>query len=360
METTLQLVYRTEKGTPFTTSLLVAKVFNRQHKNIMKSVRRLIEQGWNKDFIHVGNTRAKQHFCMTKSGFEAVTATLPNSDAVRKQFIEQFEATLPVPVARPKSHEVALPDIACTIEVHEQDNAQFVDARQLQQFLNPTAEFSAWFKRQVERCDFQEGVEYAINSEKMNGKDSLKLGRKAIEYVFTIDAAKEVCMVDGGQLGRVARRYFIAIEKEFREMVKPTAPAIPQTFAEALRLAATQAEQLEAQSKQLEEQAPKVAFATALEVADQSIHVGELAKLMRQNGVEIGGIRLFKWLRANGFMTRNNQPTQYSLERGLMEMKTSTWENPKTGDLNQAFTTLVTVKGQQYFVNKFIYHIEHQ
>lgn len=123
--------------------------------------------------------------------------------------------------------------------------------------------------------------------------------------------------------------------KEIAPAVQAT-PAIPQTFAQALRLAAEQAETIEAQQKQLAEQAPKVNFAKALEIAGESILIGQLAKLMRQNGVDTGEIRLYQWMRDNGFLhkcgSEYNDPTQRALEMGLFEVRTGTRYHPHTGE----------------------------
>lgn len=151
---------------------------------------------------------------------------------------------------------------------------------------------------------------------------------------------------------------FDAMEEALKE-IAPSRPAIPQTFAQALRLAAEQAETIEAQQRQLEAQAPKVNFATALEIAGESILIAQLAKLMRQNGVDTGEIRLYQWMRENGYLHKGgseyNDPTQRALEMGLFEVKTGTRYHPHTGEPIQTRTTLVTVKGQQYFINKLVY-----
>lgn len=150
--------------------------------------------------------------------------------------------------------------------------------------------------------------------------------------------------------------------KEIAPAVQAT-PAIPQTFAQALRLAAEQAETIEAQQKQLAEQAPKVNFAKALEIAGESILIGQLAKLMRQNGVDTGEIRLYQWMRDNGFLhkcgSEYNDPTQRALEMGLFEVRTGTRYHPHTGEPIQTRTTLVTIKDQQYFINKLVYKTQH-
>lgn len=103
-----------------------------------------------------------------------------------------------------------------------------------------------------------------------------------------------------------------------------------------------------------EAQRPKVLFADAVAASDNSILVGELAKILRQNGVETGQNRLFHWMRDNGYIMRyTNVPTQYSMERGLMEVKERAINNPD-GSVRITQTIKVTGKGQAYFVNKFI------
>lgn len=99
---------------------------------------------------------------------------------------------------------------------------------------------------------------------------------------------------------------------------------------------------------------PEALFADAVAASDNSILVGELAKILRQNGVETGQNRLFQWMRENGYIMRyTNMPTQYSMERGLMEVKERAINNPD-GSVRITQTIKVTGKGQAYFVNKFI------
>lgn len=103
-----------------------------------------------------------------------------------------------------------------------------------------------------------------------------------------------------------------------------------------------------------EAQRPKVLFADAVAASDNSILVRELAKILRQNGVETGQNRLFRWMRDNGYIMRyTNVPTQYSMERGLMEVKERAINNPD-GSVRITQTIKVTGKGIVYFVNKFI------
>lgn len=103
---------------------------------------------------------------------------------------------------------------------------------------------------------------------------------------------------------------------------------------------------------------PKEIFADAVSVSDTAILIGELAKILKQNGVEIGQNRLFEWLRSKGYLISRkgidyNMPTQKSMELELFEIKERTINNPD-GSVRITKTVLVTGKGQQYFINKFL------
>lgn len=109
--------------------------------------------------------------------------------------------------------------------------------------------------------------------------------------------------------------------------------------------------------KRIEEDKPMVLFAKAVETSDSSILIGDLAKLIKQNGVDIGQKRLFDWMRKNGYLIKSgssmNMPTQMAMELGVFEVKERTISNPD-GSVRITRTTKVTGKGQQYFINKFL------
>lgn len=113
----------------------------------------------------------------------------------------------------------------------------------------------------------------------------------------------------------------------------------------------------EQQQAQIEADAPRVRFSHAVETADKSILIGELAKIIKQNGIEMGERRLFEYLRKNGYLCshgeRYNQPTQRAMEMGLFEIKKTTINKPD-GTTLVSTTTKVTGKGQIYFVDKFL------
>lgn len=139
---------------------------------------------------------------------------------------------------------------------------------------------------------------------------------------------------------------------------------LPETFSEALRLAADQAEQLEKQKKlieakdeQIKQDAPRVLFSKAVETAKRSCLIAELTKILQQNGINIGQNRLFAWMREHGYLCSKgqyyNQPTQKAMELGLFELKQTTINKPD-GSVLVSTTTKVTGKGQVYFVDKFL------
>lgn len=251
-------VYQTDKGTPVTDSVKVAKVFGKRHDNVLRSIRNLLSSG-----------------CPQNSGDPA-----------------------------------------------------------------------KWF-HQVTYIDGQGKTQpmFLMNRDGFSLLAMSLTGEKALQF----------------KIGFIHQ--FDAMEAALKEIASVQTPAIPQSFAQALRLAAEQAETIEVQQKQLAAQAPKVNFATALEIAGESILIAQLAKLLRQNGVDTGEIRLYQWLRDNGYLNKSgsehNDPTQRALEMGLFEIRIGTRYHPRTGEPIQTRTTLVTVKGQQYFINKLVYKSEH-
>lgn len=116
------------------------------------------------------------------------------------------------------------------------------------------------------------------------------------------------------------------------------------------------AEQLKQKDVQIERMKPKALFADAVASSRNSVLIGELAKIIKAKGYDIGQNKLFTWMRENGYLMKTgeayNQPTQKSMELGLMEIKKSTINNPD-GSIRTTTTTKITGKGQVYFVNKF-------
>lgn len=230
-----------------------------------------------------------------------------------------------------------------------------VNARDLHEFLESRKDFSSWIKDRIERYDLAENEDYVVFTE--FGENS-KGGRPKKEYVLTLDAAKELSMVEGNEKGKQARKYFIACEKKLKGENPSYLIADPIKRAEAWIQEEKERQSLKEQTKQLaeenknlenqiEEDLPKVIFAMAVTESKRSCLVAELAKIICQNGMEVGQNRMFKWLRKRGYLGTKgeyyNQPMQRYVEAGLFEIKKRTITKPN-GDLITVSTPLVTGK----------------
>lgn len=226
------------------------------------------------------------------------------------------------------------------IKVTYENDRPAVSARELHDFLEVGTRFNDWFPRMCE-YGFSEGQDfYSILSESTGG-------RPAQDAALSIDMAKEICMLQRNEKGKIARQYFLQLEKDWNSPEK--------VMARALRIADKRLKMLE---EKVEADRPKVLFADSVAASKSSILVGEMAKLLKQNGVETGQNRFFEYLRQNGYLIRRhgtdyNMPTQKSMELGLFEIKETTI-NHADGHTSVSKTPKITGKGQQHFVNLFL------
>lgn len=216
-----------------------------------------------------------------------------------------------------------------------------VSARDLYQALEVTDRFGRWFERML-AYGFEEDVDYL-------GREIFHTqAKKNIQdYILKLDMAKEIAMLQRNEKSKQVRQYFIQVEKDFNSPEK--------IMARALLMADQKVHKLEAQ---IEADRPKVLFADAVSASKSSCLIGELAKILKQNGIDIGQNKLFQWLRAHGYLISRrgeswNQPTQKSMQLGLFELKKTNINHPD-GHTTVSTTTKVTGKGQQYFINKFL------
>ena len=226
------------------------------------------------------------------------------------------------------------------IKITYNNDRPAVSARDLHDFLEVKTAYKDWFPRMCE-YGFTEGEDFCSFLSESTG------GRPAQDAVLTIDMAKELCMIQRNEKGKQARQYFLQIEKDWNSPEK--------VMARALQIAGDKLKRLESK---VEADAPKVLFADAVSASKTSILVGELAKLLKQNGVDIGQHRLFRWMRENGYLIRRNgtdfnMPTQKSMDLGLFTVK-ETAITHSDGTVTVSKTTKVTGKGQQYFIQKFL------
>ena len=237
------------------------------------------------------------------------------------------------------------------IRITEHNGKQAVSARELHSYLESKQDFSTWIKAKIEKYGFIEGHDYEVFHNFIENPNG---GRPLIEYALSVDCAKEIAMVEGNGKGRQARVFFIECEKKLKSIVQVVDFSNPDTI---LLLAQNwkeeQTKRIEAE-KVIEENKPKVLFTEAVVGSSSSCLIGELAKILSQNGVAIGQNRLFEWLRGRGYLGKNgerkNIPNQQYVEQGLFELKKGV-RTGSDGVLHTTITTKVTGKGQVYFVN---------
>ena len=231
------------------------------------------------------------------------------------------------------------------INVTLNDNHEpVVSGRQLHEALYVKTRYNDWFNRMTE-YGFIENQDYlAITQKRVTAQGN---STNQVDHIIKLDMAKEIAMIQRTERGKQVRQYFIQVEKDFNSPEK--------IMARALLMADKKVHQLEAK---IEADRPKVLFAEAVSASHTSILVGELAKLLKQNGVDMGANRLFSWLRAHGYLIKRNgrdwnMPTQKSVEMGLIRVKETSITHAD-GHITVSKTPLVTGKGQQYFINKFL------
>lgn len=204
-----------------------------------------------------------------------------------------------------------------------------------------------------------------VDSEDMTFNESLKLSRQSGAWL--INESGVYALVFGSKLPK-AKEFKHWVTSEILPTIRKhgaymTDSVIEQalTSPDFLIQLATQLKEEQAQRKALEQRVkadrPKVLFADAVESSQTSILVGDLAKLIKQNGVDIGQKRLFAWMRENGYLIKSgsstNMPTQRSMDMKLFEVKERSISNPD-GSVRVTKTTKVTGKGQTYFINIFL------
>lgn len=225
-----------------------------------------------------------------------------------------------------------------------ENDEQLVSARDLHKALEIKTRFSQWVIQNFKF--FRENIDFSsvVTTTQQNQYGGLK---ELQDYALSVEMAKHIAMMTGTAKGFEVRDYFIQVEKAWNseEMILMRSRQILERKVETLQL----------ENEQLK---PKALFADAVSASHSSVLVGELAKILKQNGIEIGAGRLFQWLRENGYLIKRkgtdwNMPTQKSMELGLFEIK-ETVVSHSDGHTSINKTPKVTGKGQQYFINKFL------
>lgn len=239
------------------------------------------------------------------------------------------------------------------IQVNYDNDRPTVLARDLHEFLEVQTPYHKWFPRMCE-YGFSENIDYMMMDKNVLRSDGTKMPQIQHDAQLTIEMAKEICMLQRNERGKQARQYFIQLEKDWNR------PEL--VMARALKMANSRIGSLEERTVHLEQKIekdkPKVLFADAVSVSGSAILIGDLAKILRQNGVEMGPNRLFQWLRENGYLIKQkgsayNMPTQKSMELGLFKIK-ETCITHSDGHTSVNRTPKVTGKGQVYLLNKIL------
>lgn len=225
-----------------------------------------------------------------------------------------------------------------------------VSARDLHEALEIRERFSLWFSRYVDV--FEKGTDY----QSVGKPTVVNNGAKRVldDFLLSTDMAKHISMMTKTEKGKIMRQYFIDLEKAWNTP--------EQVMARALKFADRTIDTLKEENKKLiednERMKPKEIFADAVKASDSSILIGDLAKILRQNGVDTGQKRLFEYLRNHGYLIKRkgsdwNMPTQKSMNMGLFEIKESTHIDGNGCNIVTR-TPKATGKAQIYFVNKFV------
>lgn len=222
--------------------------------------------------------------------------------------------------------------------------------RDLHEALGVETPYSKWFSRMAE-YGFAEGDDFVTVDKNVLRADGSPMPQIQHDHQLTIPMAKEICMLQRTEKGKECRQYFIKVEEAWNtpEMIVARAHQILQA---RLDEAISRVSLLESK---IEEDAPATNLGYAVTAADDSILIGVMAKILKQNGYDTGEQRFFETLRREGFLIKSgsdrNMPTQRALEMGLFTIKENVHVTPSGSFTTR--TTMVTGKGQSYFVNRY-------
>ena len=238
------------------------------------------------------------------------------------------------------------------LKINYETEQPTVSARELYEGLEIKTAFKDWFPRMA-AYGFEENQDFILVAQKRATNNPKNPIATYNDYQISVDMAKQICMIQRSEKGKQYRQYFIDLEKAWNTP--------EQIFARALKMADQKIEKLKETNagllEDVERMRPKEIFADAVKASDSSIMIGDLAKLLRHNGVDTGQKRLFEQLRNEGYLMKTgssrNMPKQRYVADGLFQIKETVISNPD-GSVRMTKTTKVTGKGQQYFLNKYL------
>lgn len=246
------------------------------------------------------------------------------------------------------------------IPIHEENEQYPVNGRELYERLGIESNYTTWFNRQL-AFGFVENQDFQTLSNFGKRADGTVMPTATINHNLTLATAKEICMLQRTEQGRAVRKYLIQVEEAWNSpdaiinrALKISAARVQALSENVAKLESDNA----ALNDKIQQDAPKVYFADGVSAADGDILVGDLAKLLHQNGLDIGRDRLFARLREDGYLIKGgksrNLPTQKSVSCGLMRVRESLRATGSSNP-NTFLTPVITGKGQRYFVHKYCY-----
>lgn len=235
------------------------------------------------------------------------------------------------------------------IKVVVRGDKQLVSARELHKGLEVKTRFSQWVKQNFKMFTAGSDFTSVVGTTLVNNGAT----REIQDYAITADMAKQLSLMSQTANGEKYRSYFIELEKKWNDPAEVVKRGYAILQNENLRL--------KSENKAL---LPKAKFADSVSDTDNSVLIRVLAKIIKQNGIDMGEKRLFKWLRDNGYLIRKrgsdtNLPTQKSVDMGLFSVKETVLQH-SDGTSYTKQTPKVTGKGQTYFVTKIVNELGHQ
>lgn len=231
------------------------------------------------------------------------------------------------------------------IKVTEQNGKQVVSARELHTFLEAGSNMNTWFKNQVDRAMLEDKIDFIQISEQSTG------GRPLIDYAVSISSAKEIAMLNGGEKGKQARKYFIEMEKVAKDLLGINPPKrLPQTYSEALRELADKNDEIVLLQERNNKLEPRSLYFEKMINTDGLISMQEVAKLL--NIPQLGRNKMYERLRIENVIMKNSTiPYQHFVNKGYFELKEDIIKL-KNGVVKVNISTYVTQKGLA-FIFKF-------
>lgn len=232
------------------------------------------------------------------------------------------------------------------LKINYETEQPTVSARALFEGLEISERFSKWFDR-------MSGYGFEIMADYTPYQMVHPQNHQEIEdYKLSIDMAKQICMIQRSEKGKQYRQYFLDLEKAWNTP--------EQIMARALKMADEKMEALKNRNvillEDVERMKPKEIFADAVSGSEDLILIRDLAKLIKQNGLDTGERRLIAWMKDNGYIIKRSSPpmpTQKAMDLGVFRVIETIIVKPDGTPINRP-TTKVTGKGQQYFINKFL------